>query len=114
MRSGTVAVREVLGPDVPGITDKDIQEALWHYYYDVGKSVTYLLNSRTPKKAKKVKDADKAGGKETGRSYFFADILSVGTPLRVSGEGAGPYVIHRSEGRSFRFLPMSRLHLLTS
>lgn len=63
MRLGTIAVREAIGPDVPGITDGEIQEALWHYYYDVGKSVTYLLNSRTekPKKAKKA----------NGGSLFF-------------------------------------------
>jgi len=41
MRQGTAKVRQALGPKVP-VTDNDIQEALWHYYYDVGKSVTYL------------------------------------------------------------------------
>lgn len=50
MRVGTISVREALGDDVPGITDKDIQEALWHYFYDVEKSVNYLLQSRTAKK----------------------------------------------------------------
>ena len=50
MRVGTISVREALGGDVPGITDKDIQEALWHYFYDVEKSVNYLLQSRTAKK----------------------------------------------------------------
>lgn len=50
MRVGTIAVREALGGDVPGITDTDIQEALWHYFYDVEKSVNYLLQSRTAKK----------------------------------------------------------------
>lgn len=41
MRLGTVQVRTALGPSFPA-TDHEIQEALWHYYYDVGKSVTYL------------------------------------------------------------------------
>lgn len=41
MRIGTANVREALGTDV-SVTDAQIQEALWHYYYDVGKSVTYL------------------------------------------------------------------------
>lgn len=49
MRLGTIAARDVLGQDVPGLTDRAIQEALWHYYYDVEKSVGYLLQSKMPK-----------------------------------------------------------------
>jgi elongation factor 1 alpha-like protein len=30
-------------------SDRDIEEALWHYYWDVGKSVAYLKNTRAPK-----------------------------------------------------------------
>lgn len=30
-------------------SDKEIEEALWHYYWDVSKSVSYLKNSRTPR-----------------------------------------------------------------
>ncbi|KFY38386.1 hypothetical protein V494_04378 [Pseudogymnoascus sp. VKM F-4513 (FW-928)] len=61
MRVGTIAVREALGEDVPGITDKDIQEALWHYFYDVEKSVNYLLTSRTAKKDTEKKKKAKGG-----------------------------------------------------
>ncbi|KAI9681843.1 MAG: Hsp70 suppressor, GTPase facilitates ribosomal subunit dissociation [Trizodia sp. TS-e1964] len=43
MLEGTIKVREVVGSDVPGITDKAIRESLWHYYYDVEKTVTWLL-----------------------------------------------------------------------
>ncbi|KAF7191396.1 Elongation factor 1-alpha, partial [Pseudocercospora fuligena] len=31
------------------VTSTQIEEALWHYYWDVGKSVAYLKNSRTPR-----------------------------------------------------------------
>lgn len=55
MRQGTIAVRDALGDDVPGITEKDIQEALWHYYYDLDKSVNYLLQKSMPKEEKKKK-----------------------------------------------------------
>lgn len=48
-------MRDALGNDVPGITDKDIQEALWHYYYDLDKSVNYLLQKSMPKEEKKKK-----------------------------------------------------------
>ena len=41
LRLGTIKVHELLGIDFP-ISEEEIQEALWHYYYDVEKSVTYL------------------------------------------------------------------------
>ncbi|KAM3419014.1 hypothetical protein BST61_g4969 [Cercospora zeina] len=34
------------------VTTKQIEDALWHYYWDVGKSVAYLKNSRTPQQPK--------------------------------------------------------------
>ena len=45
MRQGTIKVRESLGPTY-NISDKEIEESLWHYYYDVGKSVSYLKSER--------------------------------------------------------------------
>jgi len=66
MRLGTIRVREALGEFEAGVSDAQIQEALWHYYYDIGKSVTYLKNKlggvQTPKEApapKKEKAASK-------------------------------------------------------
>lgn len=44
MRVGTIKVREALGTSV-NVTDVQIQEALWHYYYDIGKSATYLKST---------------------------------------------------------------------
>jgi elongation factor 1 alpha-like protein len=44
MRVGTTRVREALGDMSDFTSDEQIQEALWHYYYDVGKSVSYLKN----------------------------------------------------------------------
>ena len=43
LRKGTAKVRNVLGSE-DSITDKDIQDSLWHYYYDVEKTVNYLLS----------------------------------------------------------------------
>lgn len=77
LREGTVKVREVIGNDVPGITDSQIQEALWHYYYDVGKSVTYLLNFQCLAAGKRV-----GGKKVQGLSHFLecsAHAVSSGT-----------------------------------
>ena len=43
MQEGTAQVRSILGPEV-AISDKDIQDSLWHYYYDIERTVTYLLS----------------------------------------------------------------------
>ena len=42
MTQGTAEVRKALGKDSTKVTLKQIQDALWHYYYDVEKSVAYL------------------------------------------------------------------------
>ncbi|KAI5253684.1 hypothetical protein E4T42_02805 [Aureobasidium subglaciale] len=61
LRIGTESVREALGDDFASVTDAAIQEALWHYYYDVAKSVTYLKNQSAPQQAqpKKQKQVSK-------------------------------------------------------
>jgi hypothetical protein len=46
MRIGTAKVRKILGPAFSSLAAKDIEEALWHYYYDVDKSVNYLKSMR--------------------------------------------------------------------
>jgi elongation factor 1 alpha-like protein len=60
-------------------SDREIEDALWNYYWDVGRSVTYLKNSRKPKtqadagkKQQKVKSkfdqAAEKSAKEAGES----------------------------------------------
>lgn len=44
MAEGTAEVRRVLASQAQMVTTQQIQEALWHYYYDVDKSVAYLIN----------------------------------------------------------------------
>ncbi|KAF2649085.1 hypothetical protein K491DRAFT_735684 [Lophiostoma macrostomum CBS 122681] len=48
MRLGTIKVKEALDSTI-SVTDKQIEEALWNYYYNIGKSVTYLKNTFGPK-----------------------------------------------------------------
>lgn len=43
LRVGTVQVRSRLGPGVV-ITDQEIQESLWYYYYDIEKTVNYIIS----------------------------------------------------------------------
>src|ERR1700744_4305809 len=45
MRQGTITVRAALGA-ASSVTDSEIQEALWHYYYDIAKSVAYLKSGQ--------------------------------------------------------------------
>lgn len=44
MAEGTAEVRKVLATQAQMVTTQQIQEALWHYYYDIDKSVAYLIN----------------------------------------------------------------------
>lgn len=61
MRLNTPKVRAQLPANAKHVTDKQIQESLWHYYYDVEKSVDYLLKTFGVKE-KKV--AEKKDGKD--------------------------------------------------
>ena len=47
MRICTAEVSDLLRSEIPPVpaTDEDIWEALWHYYYDVEKSVGYLRST---------------------------------------------------------------------
>ena len=43
LRQGTIEVRHTLGPSFP-VTTTEIEDSLYYYYYDVPKSVNYLLS----------------------------------------------------------------------
>ncbi|KAF4964922.1 hypothetical protein FSARC_7194 [Fusarium sarcochroum] len=56
MDEGTAEVRRALGTEATKVTKAQIEEALWHYYYDADKTVTYLMKTfiaPAPKPAKK-------------------------------------------------------------
>ena len=68
MAVGTIAVRAEL-PEGSDITEKQIHEALWHYYYNIEKTVGYLMKEFvTPKKeiSKKEKIAAPVKKKNAG------------------------------------------------
>ncbi|KAK4248525.1 putative glucose-regulated protein 78 of hsp70 family [Corynascus novoguineensis] len=57
MTQGTADVQAALGVEASKVTVAQIEEALWHYYYDVDKSVAYLISKYVnprPKAAKPV------------------------------------------------------------
>jgi elongation factor 1 alpha-like protein len=67
MESATTAVKETLDGSL-NITDAQIQEALWHYYYDVGKSVTYLKSTIFTRRARRWPAADSPLDKHTPKA----------------------------------------------
>ena len=88
MRECSIQVRQALTADLPSITDKEIEDSLWHYYYDVEKSVAYLRSKSfsldtmqetdleladqyAPKKPKKPKGPAPVNKKANGGSYFL-------------------------------------------
>jgi len=68
------------------VSNKEIEDALWHYYWDVGKSVSYLKNARAPKPqqtAKKEKEKpkskfDEAAAKSAEQAGEWEFSLAVG------------------------------------
>lgn len=43
MKAATAEVKSTLGPQASKVTTQQIQESLWHYYYDIDKTVAYLV-----------------------------------------------------------------------
>lgn len=82
MSQGTAAVQAALGVEASKVTVAQIEEALWHYYYDVDKSVTYLttkfINPR-PKATKPAPPPQQPSGK-------YSVSTSHRTPPAISTE----------------------------
>ncbi|KAI4195942.1 MAG: hypothetical protein LQ350_006876 [Teloschistes chrysophthalmus] len=105
LRQGVINVRAVLGPSA-NVGDKDIEDSLWHYYYDEDKTVNYLLQQQTqvkPKKSLKQNQTSSNGNtKESSSSLpyrmnsscdmklsaadFFADAPWLSVPIERRGE----------------------------
>lgn len=65
MIHGTAEVRRCLGTHTDRVTEQQIEDALWHYYYDVDKAVSYLTTKYiNPKVAKlPAQKKNKSGGR---------------------------------------------------
>ena len=76
----TPVVRAELDEVGVKVADKAIEEALWHYYWDVGKSVAYLKKQQQPKtpanKPAPAKEATKKPA-EKGKFTTFPFPLSL-------------------------------------
>ncbi|EPQ67554.1 Bgt-3338 [Blumeria graminis f. sp. tritici] len=65
LRDGTIAVRASLPLCRSHITDKEIQESLWHTFYNVEKTVEYLLRIHSDKPK-----AGKTSKKKSSKEFF--------------------------------------------
>ncbi len=89
MIAGTTQVRVALGSDSSKVTTQQIEEALWHYYYDVEKSVAYLASKYISSKPAKLpaQEGNKSGGKPPS---FHTDTFGTGVN-RQHAEVFGPW-----------------------
>ncbi|KAL8757299.1 MAG: hypothetical protein Q9199_002325 [Rusavskia elegans] len=71
LQNGVREVKTILGPSV-NVKEKSIEDSLWHYYYDVDKTVNYLLRI--------------VHGKIQGLQGFFADAPWRHVPPERQGE----------------------------
>lgn len=67
MQQGTIDVKAALASEASKVTTEQIQEALWHYYFDVDKSVAYLISKfiAPPPKSANTTPKKKPPGKHT-------------------------------------------------
>lgn len=85
LEQGTADVRAALGVEADKVTTEQIQEALWHYYYDVDKSVTYLLTKFiAPPPPKTAKSAQKP---QPGKHIFPCSAIVASRPVSRFGLG---------------------------
>jgi elongation factor 1 alpha-like protein len=95
-------------------SDREIQDALWHYYWDVGKSVAYLKNTRTPRtpqqqQGKKEKEKPKSkfdqaaeeSAKKAGESCSFFPLSSVFSERRASYASVDEAICRRGGSLAF-------------
>ncbi|KAF6835961.1 elongation factor Tu GTP binding domain-containing protein [Colletotrichum musicola] len=91
MTQGTEAVRSAFGPEADKLTTQQIQDALWYYYYDIEKTVSYLqkkfIAAPEPKKEpKKAKDGESS---LLLSCHFRAGFLAGTKDGRIEGSADG-------------------------
>lgn len=69
------------------VENKEIEDALWHYFWDVGKSVTYLKNAKQPK----TPAAKTPAVKEKAKSKF--DQAQEESAKKSGGEFVVPFLL---------------------
>jgi elongation factor 1 alpha-like protein len=87
MTAATAEVVAALGDQASKVKTQQIQDALWHYYYDVDKSVAYLKTTFIPppsqKSHKKEPTANNGDGKLSS-CFILSSLLSISTVWGVN------------------------------
>ncbi|KAE9576060.1 HBS1-like protein [Colletotrichum fructicola] len=115
MAEGTQFVRSSLGSDADKVTTQQIQDALWHYFYDIEKSVSYLKKKfiDPPPKQEPKKTKDDGMGLWSWDDEVLEDAVSdshAGYPVpRIASLTAASYF----HGISWMGIPQSRQAILT-
>ncbi len=89
MAAGTAEILAALGNEASKVTTKQIQEALCHYYYDVDKSIMYLMNKFIAPPSKATKNAAK---NQKGGQYSFSILRPTDTMGRGGQGGTSDYL----------------------
>lgn len=101
MTAGTEEIKTVLGPQAGKVTTKQIQEALWHYYYDIDKTVAYLISKFVdPAPAPAAKSKPQKNPPPTSNGMPFPhSLLSVDLPLPTGASEADPWRVRAVNSR---------------
>lgn len=103
MTEGTAQVLEALGPEAPKVTKAQIEESLYYYYFDVDKTIAYLISKyidppKKPAKAAPPKAAPKQDGKSTPvhhHSFPYEERVKCRCQRTqgtcILGQGSGPW-----------------------
>lgn len=112
MRLGTIDVRANLPEGTGHITEKQIHDALWHYYYDVEKTVGYLIATYVAKPKKPQKKAT-SGKKETGRFCLSFGISTMDCEQQVRAEldwVGGGFIFVLDHGLALGAIPLTETY----
>lgn len=106
MAEATAEALSVLGPQSDKVTTQQIQESLWHYYYDVDKTIAYLLNKYIdpPKKDTKLKPKS-TPPVSNSKSSLVARLITHPFPFHANR-------CHRSRNKGDDFLRLLCRHAL--
>jgi hypothetical protein len=98
MTAATAEVKSMLGPQASKVTTQQIQDSLWYYYYDVDKTIAYLVSKfidPAPKPAAKSKAPKTNPQVSDGKTYSecpfpFTPPDRQVPPKQIPGEHARP------------------------
>ncbi|KXX83313.1 HBS1-like protein [Madurella mycetomatis] len=105
MAQGTADVQAALGVEASKVTVAQIEEALWHYYYDVDKSVAYLTAKFVNPRPKPTKPAAKQPNGKSVATVIDPTASALHDELGTPSYWAGGYLDMTDVGFTRRQVP---------